>query len=150
MTSPPRLGADRRRDTEYRLSHDVDLWVATASPDGAPHLVPLSFDWDGESLLLSTSGASVTARNLAATRTVRIALDETRDVTIIEGAVEVLAMSEVSPQRADGFARRTGFDPRTSGTSYRWFRIWPRRIQAWREEDELAGRELMRDSRWLS
>jgi hypothetical protein len=34
-------------------------------------------------------------------------------------------------------------------TPYRWFRISPRRIQAWREANELAGRELMRDDRWL-
>jgi hypothetical protein len=32
---------------------------------------------------------------------------------------------------------------------YRWFRITPRRIQAWREANELAGRTLMRDGRWL-
>ena len=25
-----------------------------AAPDGAPHLVPLSFDWDGETLLMAT------------------------------------------------------------------------------------------------
>ena len=42
-----------------------------------------------------------------------------------------------------------GFDPRTLTTPYRWFRISPRRIQAWREVDELPDRELMRDGRWL-
>jgi hypothetical protein len=40
-------------------------------------------------------------------------------------------------------------DPRALATPYRWFRIVPRRMQAWREEDELAGRELMRDGSWL-
>ncbi len=47
---PPRSLEQRRRDTEHRLEHDVDLWVATASEDGAPYLVPLSFDWDGEAV----------------------------------------------------------------------------------------------------
>jgi hypothetical protein len=28
--------------------------VASASADGAPYLVPLSFDWDGEALLMAT------------------------------------------------------------------------------------------------
>jgi len=37
----------------------------------------------------------------------------------------------------------------TEHTPYRWFRISPRRIQAWREVDELADRELMRNGRWL-
>jgi hypothetical protein len=40
----------RRRDTDHRLTHDIDVWVASASADGAPYLVPLSFDWDGEAL----------------------------------------------------------------------------------------------------
>ena len=51
---PPRSGAQRRRDTEHRLTHDIDVWVASASADGAPYLVPLSFDWDGEALLVAT------------------------------------------------------------------------------------------------
>ena len=44
---------------------------------------------------------------------------------------------------------RSGFDPRALATPYRWFRISPRRIQAWREVNELTDRELMRDGRWL-
>ena len=87
MSAGPRSRAQRRRDTEHRLTNDIDLWVASASADDAPYLVPLSFDWDGEALLVATP--------------------------------------------------------------YRWFRISPRRIQAWREVNELSGRELMRDGRWL-
>jgi len=49
----------------------------------------------------------------------------------------------------DRFAAYTGFDPRGPATPYRWFRISPRRIQAWREVNELPGRELMRDGCWL-
>jgi hypothetical protein len=54
MNADPRSRAQRRRDTAHRLTHDVDLWVATASADGASYLVPLSFDWDGEALLMAT------------------------------------------------------------------------------------------------
>jgi hypothetical protein len=50
-------------------------------PDGAPYLVPLSFDWDDEALLMATP--------------------------------------------------------------YRWFRISPRRIQAWCEVNEMPDRELL-------
>ncbi|MFI7307119.1 hypothetical protein ACIBM8_28280 [Micromonospora aurantiaca] len=39
--------------------------------------------------------------------------------------------------------------PRTLTTPYRWYRITPHRIQAWREADELPGRTLMRDGNWL-
>jgi hypothetical protein len=145
----PRSRAERRRDTEYRLTHDVDLWVASASADGAPYLVPLSFDWDGEALLVATPTDSPTGRNLAATRAVRLGLGHTRDVSMIDGEVEVLEIDALPQQRGDRFAARTGFDPRAPATPYRWFRISPRRIQAWREVNELPDRELMRDGRWL-
>src|SRR5262245_48877386 len=89
MSAEPRSRLQRRRDTEHRLGHDVDLWVASASEDGAPYLVPLSFDWDGETLLLSTPAGSPTGgRNLAATRTARLGLGDVRDVTMIDGDVE--------------------------------------------------------------
>jgi Pyridoxamine 5'-phosphate oxidase len=145
----PRSGAERRRDTEQRLTEDVDVWVASASADGAPYLVPLSFDWDGETLLVATPSSSATGRNLAATRTVRLALGHTRDVSMIEGDVDVLEIDALPQEQGDRFAARAGFDPRPLTTPYRWFRITPRRIQAWREVEELAGRELMRDGRWL-
>jgi hypothetical protein len=149
VTAEARSAAQRRSDTEHRLGHDVDLWLASASPDGAPYLVPLSFDWDGEALLVATAANSPTGRNLAATRTVRVGLGLTRDVSLIDGDVEVLEMDALPREQGDRFAARTGFDPRTLTTPYRWFRITPRRIQAWREVNELAGRDLMRDGRWL-
>ena len=49
----------------------------------------------------------------------------------------------------DRFVAHTGFDPRALATPHRWFRISPRRIQAWREVNELPDRELVRDGRWL-
>ena len=149
MSSDPRSRAERRRDTEGRLAHDVDCWVASASADGAPYLVPLSFDWDGGALLVATPTDSPTGGNLAVTRAVRLGLGHTRDVSMIDGEVEVLEMEALPRERADRFAARTGFDPRGEATQYRWFRISPRRIQAWREVNELEGRELMRDGRWL-
>ncbi|MGW2786346.1 pyridoxamine 5'-phosphate oxidase family protein [Streptomyces populi] len=149
MNAGPRSRAVRRRDTEHRLAHDVDAWVASASADGTPYLVPLSFDWDGETLLMATPAASPTGRNLAACRTTRLALGPTRDVTVIDGDVEVLEPDAPPRQEAERFAARTGFDPRAQTTPYRWFRVTPRRIQAWREADELPGRDLMRDGRWL-
>ncbi|MFG2026945.1 pyridoxamine 5'-phosphate oxidase family protein [Streptomyces sp. NPDC048825] len=144
----PRPRAQRRRDTEHQLTDDVDVWVASASANGGPYLVPLSFDWDGEALLVATPAKSPTGRNLAATRTARLGLGHTRDVSMIDGEVEVLEIDELPQQQADRFAARTGFDPRALTTAYRWFRITPRRIQAWREENELRDRELMRDGRW--
>lgn len=150
MDAPARSPARRRRDTEHRLAHDVDAWVASASRDGVPYLVPLSFDWDGEALLLATPADSPTGRNLIAAGVARVALGHTRDVAMIDADVGVLAIDALPAEDAERFADRAGFDPRPLGPRYRWFRLVPRRIQAWREVNELPGRELMRDGRWVT
>lgn len=96
-----------------RLEHDVDAWVATADGSGGtPHLVPLSFLWDGADMLVATPAASRTGRNLRATGTVRLGIGPTRDVVLVEGAVRALAAGEVPGDVGDAFAARTGFDPR--------------------------------------
>jgi hypothetical protein len=123
MSAGPRSRTQRRRDTEHRLTHDIDVWVANASADGAPNLVPLSFDWDGQALLVATPMDSPAGRNLTATRAVRMGMAHTRDVSTIEGEVEVLEIDALPRERGDRFAARTGFDPRALATPYRWFRI---------------------------
>ncbi|MET7689351.1 pyridoxamine 5'-phosphate oxidase family protein [Streptomyces sp. NPDC005483] len=148
---PPRPAAQRKQDTLRRLEHDEDVWVATAPADdsGVPYLVPLSFLWDGSTVLLATPVASPTGRNLKATGRVRLGLGPTRDVVVIEGAVETVTQAELSEEEGDRFASVTGFDPRRLTTPYLYFRVRPQRVQAWREANELTGRELMRDGQWL-
>ena len=150
MTPPPRTPRQRRRDTLDRLERDVDAWVATADPaGGTPYLVPLSFLWDGEALLVATPSSSPTGRNLRSTGKVRVGVGPTRDLVLIEGTVAaVVAAGDIPEQVGDAFAAKAGFDPRQL-SGYLYFRIAPRRPQAWREVDELAGRDLMRDGRWL-
>ncbi|MEZ0447673.1 pyridoxamine 5'-phosphate oxidase family protein [Cellulomonas sp. ICMP 17802] len=144
----PRSTEQRRQDALYRLGHDVDAWVATTDTDtGAPRLTPLSFLWHDDALLFSTTASSPTARNLAANPSVQVGIGLTRDVVLVQGAVEVLIT--VPQQLGDSFAAKAGFDPRTLSTAYPYFRLTPRTIQVWREEDELAGRWVMRDGTWL-
>jgi len=145
---PPRSAEQRKQDTLARLDRDVDAWVATAGPDGDPYLLPLSYLWDGSTFTLATVEASPTGRNLAASGRVRLAVGVTRDVVLIEGIVETFSLETVPTELADAFAA-TLWDARAGTTRNAFFRVTPRRIQAWREENELAGRELMRDGRWL-
>ena len=88
MSADPRSRAQRRRDTEHRLTHDKDVWVASASADGAPYLVPLSFDWDGEALLVATPTDSPTGRNLTADRCRDRADEGEPDVLLEAGKIE--------------------------------------------------------------
>ncbi|MEU6507043.1 pyridoxamine 5'-phosphate oxidase family protein [Streptomyces sp. NPDC046942] len=152
MTPPPaRTLAERKKDTLHRLENDDDVWVATAAPDGgAPFLVPLSFVWDGATLLIATPAESPTGRNLAATGRARLGLGPTRDVVMIDATVQVVPPEDLPEEDAEVFAGKTGFDPRRLATRYLYFKVLPQRVQAWREANELRGRELMREGKWLS
>jgi len=124
--------------------------VATAEVgSGTPYMVPLSFLWDGATLLVATPASSPTGRNLRNTGKVRLGIGPTRDVVLIEGTARSLATAEITDDVGDAFAAKTGFDPRELTSTYLYFRIHPQRLQAWREENELEGRELMRGGRWI-
>jgi hypothetical protein len=145
----PRPRSQRIADTLARLRTDVDLWVASANDDGEAYLVPLSFHWDGSALTIATPRSSRTAANLIRAGRARVALGQTRDVVIVEGAVEAIPIG-VDPELEEGHASATGFDPRTLDEEYVYLRIRPQEIQAWREVDELADRALMRHGAWLA
>jgi hypothetical protein len=150
MTPPARTAQQRKHDTLRRLEQDIDAWVATADGEsGTPYLIPLSFLWDDATLLLATPASSPTSRNLQASGKIRLGVGATRDVILIEGTVETIEASELSNETGDAFAARTGFDPRQLSTPYLYFRVHAQRLQAWREANELEGRDLMRDGRWL-
>jgi hypothetical protein len=152
MTTPPARTAEQRRaDTLRRLENDVDAWVATADPRaGTPYLVPLSFLWDGSAVLIATLAGSPTGRNLRATGKVRLGFGPTRDLVLIEGTVEAeTAAAEIGDETGDAFAVKTGFDPRELD-GYAYFRIRPQRLQAWREVNELAGRDLISGGDWVT
>ena len=150
MTSPARTPEQRKQDALNRLEQEIDAWVATADAgSGTPYLVPLSFLWDGATMLIATPASSPTSRNLLATGKVRLGIGPTRDLVLIEGTVRVLAATEVAEEVGDAFAAKTGFDPRQLTNTYLYFRLYPQRIQAWREENELEGRDLMRGGEWV-
>jgi hypothetical protein len=111
--------------------------------------VPLSFLWDGTTLTVATPEDSRTGRNLRATRHTRIGIGPTRDVVLIDGTVEAFSIEGVPPELADAFAAKR-WEVRDEPERYAYFRITPERIQAWRESNELAGRDLLREGRWLS
>ncbi|MEV3858938.1 pyridoxamine 5'-phosphate oxidase family protein [Streptomyces sp. NPDC050095] len=147
--APARPAKQRKQDTLDRLERDVDAWVATAAEDGQPYLMPLSFLWRDGVLYLSTRATNPLARNLLATGTAHLAIGGTRDVVRVEGVGEALGDDEISQEFGDAFAAKTGFDPRAIDQRYLYFRVRPVLIQAWREVNELADRDVMREGRWL-
>jgi hypothetical protein len=150
----PRDRDQRIRDTLAKLTEAVaDVWVATAAQSGSvadPYLVPLSLAWIDERVTIAVDSSSRTARNLEAGRTARLALGPTRDVVVIDARLERSVAVADAPDLAEGYVQQADWDPRTAGDSYRFMVLRPERIQAWREANEIPGRTIMRDGRWLT
>jgi|SRR5690625_3301573 len=137
--------AERVRDAQHLLETGPDLWITTAS-DGDPWLIPLSFHWTGQTVLMVTPRSSPTYRNLSTGSSARLAFGHTRDVLMIDGDIDLPA--QVDGSAADAVADRTGYDPRTEPhTAYISFT--PTRAQAWRNAEEVADRTIMRRGEWV-
>jgi general stress protein 26 len=149
--SAPRTGSERKTDVLAKLdARHADAWVASASSAGKAHLVPLSYAWDDERIILAIQQSSATARNITASARARLALGGTRDVVMIDATLDaVVDLERASPQLADAYAQQADWDPRSAGGGYVFLSLRPERIQAWREADEIAGRTLMRAGAWL-
>ncbi|UFU08263.1 pyridoxamine 5'-phosphate oxidase family protein [Ruania halotolerans] len=144
----PRSGAQRKADVLAALKTPaLDGWVATASPDGDPYLVPLSIVWAGDQVIIAVDGGSRTARNLLASAHARVGIGPTRDVVMIDLELTRTADVGSDPTLADVYAAQADWDPRGS-EGYVYLVLRPTRIQAWREADETIGRTLMRDGSW--
>lgn len=128
----------------------VDAWVATSSPQDGPYLVPLTPVWlDDDAVLLATARTSRTVRNLEATPTARLAYGRTRDVVLVDAVLDRVVDVADDAVLGAAYAARSDWDPRGSA-GYALVVLRPQRIQAWREEAELAGRTVMRGGAWLA
>lgn len=145
----PRDAATRKADAlRMWATPEIDVWVATASPEGEAHLVPLSLAWVGDRFVVAVQTRARTARDLRASGRARLAVGPTRDVTMIDAELE----REVPvPEDADlgtAYAAQADWDPRGSD-GYVFLVLRPERVQVWREADEIAGRTVMRGGSWL-
>ena len=151
---PPRSTAQRKTDVLEKLrtepGTEKDVWVASASASGDAYLIPLSYHWDGARLTVATPTRSRTARNLRRAGVARMALPATRDLdVIVEGTLEFIAVGD-DDHLANEHTATAGFDARRARGEYVYIRLTPRKIQAWGEENELVGRDVMLDGKWLA
>ena len=126
----------------------IDVWVATASATGTPHLVPVSLAWVDERVIIAVDGSSVTARNLAASGQARLAVGQTRDLVMIDALLENAVDVAADETLGEAYVGQADWDPRRDD-GYVFLTLRPVRVQAWREVNEIPGRTLMRDGRWL-
>lgn len=133
-TSPEAIGKlEEREITTPRFSAEEQAFLlngtktgklATVRTDGRPHVVPVAFDLDGDTLILVVTRTSVKARNMQRDPRVCLCIDvETSPYAYIqiEGTVEISAdLSTViywgrrivsrydGPERAEAYIKRAG------------------------------------------
>jgi hypothetical protein len=73
-----------------RLTQAHNLWLATARPDGRPHLVPVWFVWVEGIFYVCTAPASVKARNLEHDARVVVSLEDGSNPLICEAEASVV------------------------------------------------------------
>lgn len=141
----------RKSDALAKLTtKGENIWVASASPIGAVHLVPVSHTWNGSNVVVATEPESRTVTNVSTNGRVRLALGETRDVVMIDAVlVESVPVAQSTADLADAYATQAGWDPRTDGGDYVYLVFRPDRILVWQEGEDLTGRTIMRNGTWL-
>jgi PPOX class probable F420-dependent enzyme len=111
---------------EERLRRDLMIWLSTVRPDGRPHLVPVWFLWDDDTVLIF-SKPDQKIRNLRHASAVVLALDDTatgEDLVIVEGTAALLPAGDVDPtlpayaEKYAGKLREMGWTPASMATSY--------------------------------
>jgi general stress protein 26 len=142
---------ERKTDALSKLTAvEANVWVASASPTDAVHLVPMTHTWDGSQIVLATEPRSRSATNVTANPRVRLALGETRDVVMIDAVLaEAVSKSQAPAALAEGYAAQAGWDPQTDTDEYVYLVFRPERIQVWREDEDLTGRTVMRNGAWV-
>lgn len=152
MTPVPRTRAQRRSDALATLAAThADVWVASASKNDIPHLVPLSFAWDGEHVILATEAAAATTRNIRKSGRARLGFGTTRDVVMVDARLIRMVSDPASePVVAARYADQADWDPRETAGDFVYLLLRPDRIQVWREDNEIQGRTVMRDGQWLT
>jgi hypothetical protein len=149
VTPEARDRETRKADTLAMLvTPAIDTWVATASAAGAPHLVPVSLAWVAERVVIAVERSSRTAHNLSASGEARLGVGPTRDVVMIDAALETVVDVAADDALGAAYAAQADWDPRGEA-GYVFLVLRPVRVQAWREANEIAGRTLMRGGTWL-
>jgi PPOX class probable F420-dependent enzyme len=74
------------------LEREPVIWLSTSRPDGAPHLVPTWFAWDGETIVIRSKPEARKVRNLRHDPRAMLALGDAEDdfdVGLLEAGADI-------------------------------------------------------------
>lgn len=145
-----RSTAERASHTLARLETEANIWLATATSDGDPHLVPLSLAWFAGTIIVATPSNTRTARNAIANGQGRATLDSADDVAIFDVEIDAIDYDTADPSLTDAYTSRVGWDPGAEDGDWTLLILTITRGQAWNGPGEIAGRTIIRDGAWLA
>ena len=142
--------AERRKAATERLRSNTNLWLATASDGRGPHLIPLTYWWDGSRLTTATFEGSRTVKNVRAQPKVRAAIGTAADVLMIDATATIVTVADIADiaEVASRYAQASGNDPQ-SMPGFVYIQLVPERIQLWTGVAEFTERTVMRAGVWL-
>ena len=97
---------------EERLLASRNYWLATASADGRPHVMPVWGDWltEPDRFVFSCAASARKARNIAANSRVSVAAQDSVEVVVVEGFARRLDGDD-KISAAQGFGPKYESDP---------------------------------------
>ncbi len=135
------LSQPKQAHINERLRAEPVIWLATVRPDGRPHLVPVWFLWDGETILIFSQPNNQKIHNLRAHPAVTLALEaanEGEDVAILEGRARLVGPDDIQASAPDYVAKyesgmaELGMTWDTMSASYSQpIRVTPSRLVTW-------------------
>ena len=110
---------------EERLRAAHNYWAATAGP----HASPIWALWREDTFVFSCAATSRKARDLARDPRLVVHLESGAEVVIVEGEADQIAPTQ---EILAEYAEKYGPVEAEIGN---WYRVRPRRVLAWREDD---------------
>lgn len=129
------------------LTVERTLRAGTASPEGAPHVVPLWFVWRDGAIYINNLRRSRRSRDIAAGSPVALCIDTGRDYGELRGAVLYGTFEEAVDDPALEEVRATFGRKYWGGAdvpdlrSHVWLRMRPDRIASWDFRKIPTGRD---------
>ncbi|MCU1395799.1 MAG: Pyridoxamine 5-phosphate oxidase [Ilumatobacteraceae bacterium] len=96
-------------DLDERLQTERNIWIATVSPDGRPHLTPIWFVWQGARMWICTGASAVKTRNVRREPHVMVSL-ESGDSPVVGVGTVVVHERPYPPAVVDAFATKFEWD----------------------------------------
>jgi PPOX class probable F420-dependent enzyme len=121
------------------LSEEPVVWLSTVRPDGAPHLVPTWFAWDGETIEIRSKPGAQKVRNLRLDGRAMLAIGDAEadfDVSLLEAGA---TLQDDQAPLSDGFRTKyaqriadLGLTPDQFSATYgTTIRLTPTRALGW-------------------